>query len=197
MIRLRTVTSVRMTLAIGVLVVTTASLFAVFNLFGWARVADLRYPVIALRADGSHAFAVSRSELLTRPATDCADAPEDGAILIDADFRIYEERNVRRPQSDVGWLVRRYTSRMRPPAYKMDLRRRWRSGLPRVQAELARCRSFASGEDAELVHEELLRQTTLPGLVAIVNRNVVEPPEALVQTTQDAPATRELEAGNR
>lgn len=173
-------TPVRVLLAIGVFAVSITAWFAFFNLFRWTRVYDLAYPVIAIRADGSHAFAASRSELITRPATDWADSPEDGAILIDAHFRIYEERNVRRPQSELGWLVRRYTTWMRPPAYKMELRRRWRSGLPLVQAELAKCQSFASGEDVGFVHWELAQQTTMAGLVAVVNRNCVEPPEPVV-----------------
>jgi hypothetical protein len=64
----------RIALAIGVVAVTITAGFAIFNVFRWARVADLTYPVLAIRADGSHAFAASRSELIVRPATEWADS---------------------------------------------------------------------------------------------------------------------------
>lgn len=168
---------------------TITSFCALFGLFRFARIYDLKFPIVAIRADGSHAFAASRSELITRPATAWADAPEDGAILIDADFHVYEERNVRRPQSELGWLVRRYTPWMREPAYKMELRRRWRSGLKVAQAELARCQAFACEEDAGLTRWEIAQQTTMAGIVAIINRGRVEPPEPVVEppTTEPTP----------
>ena len=172
----------------GVLLVSITAFFALFNLFRFARVLDLKYPVVAIRADGSHAFAASRSDLIVRPATPWADAPEDGAILIDADFKIYDERNVRRPQSDIGWMIRRFTTLLREPAYKMELRRRWRSGPKVVQAELARCQSFACGEDPAFARWELAQQTTIAGIVAVINRNCVEPPEPVVPPPTSAPA---------
>jgi hypothetical protein len=185
----------RVALVIGVLAVAITVWFAIFGIFRWTRVIDIKYPVIAIRADGSHAFAASRSDFIVRPTPAWTDAPEDGAILIDSDFRIYEERNVRRPQSDLGWLIRRFTHLLGPPAYKMELRRRWRSGLPLAQAELAKCQSFASGEDAGFTRWEIARQTTMAGIVAIVNRNVVEPTEPVAATLPMADASSEAEAG--
>ncbi|MDB5327269.1 MAG: hypothetical protein JWM57_2838, partial [Phycisphaerales bacterium] len=168
--------------AFGVLAVSITTFFAIFGLFRYTRLVDVKFPVVVIRADGSHAFAASDPELIIRPGPDWTDAPEDGAVLIDADFKIYDERNVRRPESELGWLARRYTTWFRPAPYKMDLRRRWRSGLVRAQAKLAACQSFAGTEDAGLVRWEIAQQTTMAGIAAVVNRGRTEPPGPVAAT---------------
>lgn len=153
-------------------------LLAKLGIWPWTpRVYDLKYPVVAVGADGGYAFAVSRPELLVRPTLAWTAPPEDGAILIDADFVLYVERNVSQRQSDLGWLIRRFTTLLRSPRYKIGLRRCWRSGPVAAHARLAKCQSFASGEDAGFARWEIAKQTTMAGIVAVVNRNIVEPPE--------------------
>ena len=168
--------------AFGALGVSITTFFAIFGLFRYTRLVDVKFPVVVIRADGSHAFAASDPELIIRPSPEWTDAPENGAVLIDADFKIYDERNVRRPESELGWLARRYTTWFRPAPYKMDLRRHWRSGLERAKARLAACQSFAGTEDAGLMRWEIAQQTTMTGIAAVVNRGRIEPAQIVVAT---------------
>ncbi len=117
--------------------------------FPRASVADLKFPLLAMQTDASITFFETAEALKEMP-------PDDGTILIDADFKQYELANVRLRQGELSMIFRWLVPTRRPLTYKFDLKRRRKTGLAaaiKVMAGTTRSEAIA-------------RETTVPKMIA-------------------------------
>lgn len=133
-----------------------------------ATIADLKFPVLVLRPGKAELIVDLGSDGGT-PPEEFSQRPIEGSIVIDSDFRMYTQRNVRCRQGEITMIFRALLARPGPLTYRFTLKRRWRSGLRPAQRQLLRCASYGgTAEDDSRKRRELASQTTMAGIIAVL-----------------------------
>jgi hypothetical protein len=179
---------------INLALATITIVLRALGLLRWPpRLVELAYPVIAIRPDHSYAFVADGFRVLRTPTPAWAITPCDGTILIDSDFDIYVEHNVRCTEGDLGRLFRQFVGPKRSASYKIGLRRARHTGPAEAHRHLAACESFPwiNGEAATAAaRQQIAQQTTMAGIVAILKRHAPIEPVVNVPVELDEPGLK-------
>src|SRR5207247_715718 len=69
-----------------------------------ARISDLKFPVVVVQSDGSPPFVETESGGLKRIRIGSGRIPVNGSIVIDSDFKMYTQENVKCTEGVVALL---------------------------------------------------------------------------------------------
>jgi hypothetical protein len=155
----------------GVLVVLSIAAFLTY--FGLrskpVAIAELRFPVLAIPVDESNVFIANDAASLTQATMGAASTPHNGVVVIDADFNIYNEQNVKCDQGDAGMLFRAFVRPGKPLTFQFNLAREREHGLAAARDRITRC--IYLGSDTALATEQrqkLAAQTTMTDIIALL-----------------------------
>jgi hypothetical protein len=154
-------------------------------------VEDLKYPVLVLQPIDLLPFAEWEPHRL-KWFTDKSDrSPMNGTIIIDSEFNTYTQVNVKKKESEIGWLARRYLTPGLPARYTFDLiRTRKADPVMAMQTLLARPRFSDDPTENAAMHAAVAKQTTMAGILdAMKIYKPIEP----APTTTTAPTTEPVE----
>ena len=86
-------------------------------------ISDVTFPVLILQPNGMAPFAEWDSTNLYKFHEKSERTPVEDTIVIDSNFNIYQQKNVKYASSDLGWLARRYIAPNLRVKYTFDLYR--------------------------------------------------------------------------
>ncbi len=177
---------------VGVVVMFVATKWA-RALFSKPTLADLRFPVLVLPPGNAEpSFAAEAGELTTVPEKS-GTSPTEGTILIDSDFKQYEETDVHAlPQGEISAIFHALIPIERSYRYKFSLKRVKAAGLPAALRQLQACVSYP-GERADLEKKrtQIAGAKTVDEIVTLLR--LAPAPPAMPDAAPAVPATMALE----
>jgi hypothetical protein len=178
----------------GVLVVLSFAAFLTY--FGLrskpVAITDLRFPVLTIPVDESNVFIAKDATSLTQATMGAASTPQNGVVVIDADFNIYREQNVKCDQGDAGMLFGAFVRPGKPLTFQFNLTRQREHGLAAALDRMTH--SAYLGSDTEIAtqrRQKLSAQTTMAGIIALLDSFAPEqyvPPDDKNPTTGVPPS---------
>ena len=158
---------------------------------------QVKFPVLVLQPNELLPFAEWDSPQLILFENSSARTPVDGTTIIDADFNIYMQENVKRKESDLGWLARRYLTPGLRVRYSFDLKRVSRPDQEAaMKLILGRERLSDDATENAALHAAVAKQTTVAGVLdALKLYKQIDPvpttEPAVIESTDPGPTTIE------
>ena len=134
-----------------------------------ATLADLKFPVLVLRPGNEPPIVDVGAEGGIKAPEQFSSRPINGSIVIDSDFKMYAQQNVRCKQGEITMIFRALLARHGPLTYRFKLKRCWRSGIAAARRKLLACASYGGGIEVDnRKRRELAGQTTMEGIIAVL-----------------------------
>jgi hypothetical protein len=147
-----------------------------------ATVSDLVFPAVVISPDNAWAFVASGPGELETFSRRSSRQPVEGSTIIDAEFNAYVQRNVQSKQpGEFVQIFRLLVPGERPVGYTFDLKRAGKIDFIAARERLMQCASYG-GDDDEQQRQELARQSTLAGLIEVLQPPAVVSSEAEQKT---------------
>ena len=147
-----------------------------------ATVADLKFPVIVVEEGESARVEVDAAGMQKMSGKR---QPAEGAFVIDSDLKMYTQENVKCTTNSIGWLAH-YAVGWRL-TYEFDLKRCKESGLEAAKAKVLSCR-YSHREVPDEMRAQIRKQTTLAGIVSLLNTLAPQPGIAETQPAAEPEA---------
>jgi hypothetical protein len=132
-------------------------------------VSDLRFPVVVIPPAQTNVFVARDAQSLTQVTMGAPSTPQQGTTVIDADFKIYAEENVKCDQGDFGMLYRALASPRKPLTFQMSLRQLSEHGIAAALDQIQKYAYFGTlPEEIDRQRKLLASQTTMQGIVDVL-----------------------------
>lgn len=138
--------------------------------------ADLRYPVIVIPPDNQAPYIRTSADDLRKGPLNSNHCPVNETTIIDSDFKIYLEQNVKCNQSELSMSLRHLVRPGSELTFTLRLKRDRQKGCS-AAIELISCCESLGGDinDHDRKRCEIERQTTLGGIIAILESDGSSP----------------------
>jgi len=150
-----------------------------FSIWPAPTLADLKYPVIVVPPDNQAPYIRTSADELQRGALNSNSCPANETVVIDSDFNIYQEQNVKCNQSDLSISLRYLVRPGSQLTYSVCLKRDKQKGCA-AAVELISCCDSLGGDinDHDRRRCEIERQTTLQGIIAVLQSDSTTAPQS-------------------
>jgi hypothetical protein len=134
-----------------------------------ANITDVTFPVVVIQPDGTSPFLVTTPDDLSTVRYASAKQPLNDTILIDSNFNLFIEKNVKSQDNQLVGTLRAFVRPYSMVKFTFDLKHARRSGQAAAIAALQTCK-FLPGDPQDFNRKltELPRQTTMPALIALL-----------------------------
>lgn len=147
---------------------------------------ELNFPVLILVEGGSMHSEDNADAMRKVPKSR---SPVEGAFVIDSDFKMFTQENVKCTTGDIGWIFHYLVGRNL--TFTFDLKKCKKSGIDAAREKVLTCGYYMNGEITPDMRLAIAKQNSMKGILDVLAAAVPPPPPE--PETQPADETEEPE----